>query len=157
MLTAKQYEAVGRLALHFNEVEYLFEVYMAHLLATPEWSVAVLFAEEGGGFARKAERFARVLNAIRKERPHLDFWIDGVIKLVERAKTLADGRNRYVHGLVIEDVAKNETRLRIRGKEMEFDFQEIVNLVNETAVLVNEFHNHLGDLIALLESAREGA
>ena len=37
MLTAAEYEAIGRLTVAFNEIEFFIEVYIANILDTPEW------------------------------------------------------------------------------------------------------------------------
>lgn len=154
MLTPKQYEAVGRLALAFNEIEHYFGVYMGHLLGTPERGVAELFAEEGA-FARKAERFKRVLKVIRAERPAAAVWIEGVEKLIDQAKAIAEERNGYVHALVVEDFERNETQLEVRGKRIVCDEDEIVDLAMQAAELVKEMHVQFGDLLVLVGEMRE--
>lgn len=154
MLTSKQYEAVGRLALSFNEIEYCFEAYTAHLLATPEWAVSVLLAEEGM-FRQKAERFKKILKAVRAARPAFDAHIESVLTLVKRAEDLAKSRNEYVHALVVHDYSTNETKLRIRETETVLDEKKVNDLACLAEVLVNKFHTECGDLLVLVGEARE--
>jgi hypothetical protein len=126
---------------------------MAHLLETPEWGVALLLSEEGV-FARKAERFKRVLKKIRIERPPAAVWIDGVENLIHRAESIAKTRNRYVHALVVEDFGKNETQLQVHGENIVCDEDEIVGLAMQAADLVKEMHVQFGDLLVLVGEVR---
>ena len=154
MLTPAQYEAVGRLALQFNEIEYVFEVYLTYLLQTPEWEIAELLIEEGT-FSRKAERFVRVLKAIAKRRPETDAWIATALPLAAKAKKLAEKRNRYVHALVVDDIQTKETKLRMRGREVICDEAEITDIVRQVQKLVDDMHAAFGDLIAVVGEIRE--
>jgi hypothetical protein len=77
-LTAKQYEAIGRLMIAFNNLEMHIEVLFAHTLGAPEWSVSLLFAEEEL-FGKKVERFKKVLRAISEDRPGFGEKIESLI------------------------------------------------------------------------------
>jgi hypothetical protein len=154
MLTPKQYEAVGKLTLGFNEIEYAFEMYIAHLLGAPEWGVSVLLAGEGT-FRHKAERFDHILHVIADERPAFHAQIEPIRQWVKRAKQLAEKRNEYVHALVVHDFQTNETRLRIKGTDTICNEAEINFLAVEMAVLVDQMHTHCGDLLVLVGEARE--
>ena len=153
MLTPHQYEAVGRLVLTFNEIEYAFEVYSAHLLGAPEWSVSVLLAEEGT-FRHKVERFDGILQAIGNEHPSFHTQIEPIRQWVRKAKELATKRNEYVHALVVHDFQTNEARLRIRGTDTVCNEAEINFLATEAAVLVDQLSKHCGDLHVMIEEAR---
>jgi len=156
MLTSRQYEAVGRLALAFNEIEWAFEMYMAHLIGAPEWSASLLFAGEGM-FRHKAERFDRLLKALAEGRPVLQAQIAPIRQWVKRAKELADRRNEYVHALVVDDFETNTTLLRIKGIDTVCNEDEINCLAAEAAVLVNQMHTDCGDLLVTVEEARSQA
>jgi hypothetical protein len=154
MLTPQQFEAIGRLTLAFNDIEYMIEVYLAHMLGTPEWSVSVLIAEEEQ-FGKKAERFKRVLREIAEERPQIETRINLVLGLIAKAKELADNRNKYVHALVVHDFATNQAKLRMRREEIMCDEQKITDLAMQASDLAEQINTQCGELHEALEFARE--
>lgn len=154
MLTPRQYEAMGRLALGFNELEFVFECYTAAILGTPELRLASILAEDGS-FHQKAARFKRVLIAIREEYPELETHVAWVLQIVTAARMLAESRNEYIHALVMHDFATNQTRIRVRGTQIEYDEQAVTRTAAEAHVLVARMHETCGELIAALANARE--
>jgi len=154
MLTPQQFEAIGRLTLAFNDIEYMIEVYLAHMLGTPEWSVSVLIAEEEQ-FSKKAERFKRVLRKIQEERPQIETRVTSVLGLIAKAKEVAEKRNDYVHALVVHDFATNQTKLRIRREEIICDERGIIDLAMQASALAQQINTECGELHEALESARE--
>ena len=113
-LTPQQYEAIGRLTLAFNGIEYWLESYMPYLVGVPELSVGYLMLEEGT-FGRKADRFRSIIQAMGKDRPVCSNRVQALEKLLAEAKDLAQKRNEYVHALVVQDFKTKEVKLRIKG------------------------------------------
>ena len=155
MLTAKQFEAVGRLTLTFNQIEYAFEIYIAHLLGVAEWGVSEFLAEEGQ-FDHKAKRFKGILKALLDAYPQFDFQITTLQKWITEASKIAQERNRYVHAVAIDDFAKNETSLRTRTGQIACDPNEINRLAAEAAALVEQLHLWAGDLAVMIGEMRRG-
>ena len=155
MLTSKQYEAVGRLALAMNELEYSLEFYTAVLLGTPEWSVSALLAAEGM-FDQKAKRFDAVLEVISNERPLLGGQITPLREYVKKARDLAKERNRYVHALVVHDFERNKTSLRGRRENFECDEVKITYFADSADDLAFQIANDCGALHVNLEDLRGG-
>src|SRR5947209_2842726 len=128
-MTPKQYEAIGRLALAFNEVEVIIEEYFASILSTPERGVAVLIAQEDS-VSRKIDRFKGILKAINRERPSITEQVNIVFGLLENAQMLGGKRNEYVHAYAVD-----ETLLRIKKREErvcdEFAIEALTVQVNE--------------------------
>lgn len=155
MLTPSQYQAIGMLALGFNEIEFLFESYTAALLEARKLRVALVVSEEGT-FHQKAERLKRILGAVQKEYPSFEYLVETLLQTVVRARELAQLRNEYVHALVIEDFANNQTKLRIRrGQPAPCDEETIRRAAAEVSVLVGRIHDQCADLqIALARTRR---
>jgi hypothetical protein len=145
VLTSTQYEAIGRLSLAFNELEYSIEFYSALLISAPEWSVSTMLAEQGH-FEAKATRLDSILQAIAGEHTELLSDCNALRDSVKRAKELANERNRYVHALVVDDLGSSDTRLRARGKEFVCNENEIVFLANGMSNLGFEIANQCGAL-----------
>lgn len=156
MLTPKQYEAIGEMALSFNDLEFSLEVYIAHLLKTPEWSVAIMLSEEGM-FRHKAERFKKILRAISRDRPAIQPQIEPVIDVLKKANKLADKRNGYVHAMVVQNFETKEVRLRTRrpAVEMVCNEEEINKLTEEAVALGFELHDKCGELFMPIWEMRE--
>jgi len=157
MLTPEQYEAVGRLSLAFNELEYAIELYTAFLISTPEWSVSEKLAGQGT-FRHKAERFKDILEAIGQEHPILFPRTEELTGLVKQAQALAKERNRYVHALVVHDFQHNTTHLRGRRGDFECNETEVIFLASSADALsfqiANEgsaLHEALVDLRAIAD------
>src|SRR5258708_27509171 len=108
MLTAKQYEVIGRLALAFNEIDEMIDMYLPYILGNPEWSVSLLMSDRSLSFNRKADFFRRVLLAIVEERPILEVQLKAVVDLLDKGKRLAEKRNGYVHSIGFIDYRVNK-------------------------------------------------
>ena len=138
MLTAAQYEAIGRFALAFNEIEFLLEVYIEQFLGTPEWAVASVLAKEGG-FSNKLHRFKKVLSAIAAKHPALKVDTDIVSAITNEAQQVADKRNQYVHALVVEDLRTKQANLLIKGNPpAPFNDKEIAALIAKAQGLADQ-------------------
>lgn len=154
MLTPAQYEAIGRLALAFNQVEVAFEIYIAYILNVPERSVGEVLAEEGM-FRQRAERFKKVLQSIGKERPILSEHLDPILQLVKQAKQLSDKRNQYMHAFVVRDLQTDRPRLRVGTADLDCDEARISHLAGHADVLAVQLHMLCGDLLMLLDEQRK--
>jgi hypothetical protein len=154
MLTASQYEPIGRLTLAFNEVDFMVESYFAHFLATPEPPVSILIAGEDQIY-RKAERFRDVLKAMVAHRAELVDVAGTVIGLLETTKSLAKKRNDYVHALVVENYGTRETRIRIKkSDERVCDENEIKVLETQMIQLARDLDYECFVLLQRLIEAR---
>lgn len=113
MLTLKQYEAVGRLTLAFNDIEFVIETYTTFFIGSPEYAVSEWLAEKGM-FQQKVERLESVLKALVIERPLLESAIKTIMDHLQQAKELASQRNLYVHAMVVYNFEKDLSSLRRR-------------------------------------------
>jgi hypothetical protein len=154
MLTGKQYEAIGKLALSFNEIEAVIDDFCAHLIGAAEWSVSVLIAQEQKEFSRKADRLKRIVKAIAGERPVLHPNAGAIANLLIKAKALADKRNEHVHALVVVDFRTNETRIKIRGDETACDEARIINWAIEASNLAKSLADECAELLGMLTEIR---
>jgi hypothetical protein len=157
MLTSAQFEAIGRLTLVFNEIELLFESYMAAVLTPTELRLGSTVGQEGT-CNQKGERFKRILAGVCEEYPQLDALVNPMREKIQRARELSEDRNEYVHAIVVHDFSKNETGLRKRGKQpkqLSCDEKVINNLAKQMRMVVDEINALGNDLLMALEVARQ--
>ena len=155
MLTEKQYEAIGRLALAFNEVEYAIDSWCALFVSAPERTVSRALCHDKTSFDLKLQRFKRIMRAIVEERPALKSRIEAIDKVLTRAKQLSEKRNEYVHALVVTDFRTMETKIRVKETEIECDHRAIYQLAIETRVLATQLVAEFAEFVVTLEQARK--
>jgi hypothetical protein len=157
VLKDKEYEAIGRLALAFNEVETVIDEYCPHILGASEWGVATALWDKKAGFDRKADRFASIVTAIAEHYGPLKGFTDPIIELLKSAKTLADKRNQYVHAVVFVNYEKNETLMMVRGNAQPCDEVGIRTLATEAVNLADRLEQHAAELVGHLIDLRKPA
>lgn len=156
MLTAQQYEAIGRFALAFNEIEYFLEAYVEQFLGTPDWAVACVLGEEGV-FSNKLCRFKRVLSAIAKEHPALKSATEAAEKLAKEAGELSKKRNKYIHALVVEDTRTKQTSLRVKGTVTPFNEAEVAGLTAQAQGLAEKLNEESANVLIMLDEQRKSS
>ena len=156
MLTAQQYEAIGRFALAFNEIEYFLEAYVAQFLGTPNWAVGSVLAEEGF-FANKLSRFTTVLSAIAKEYPALESAAKAALELAKEARELSKKRNKYIHALVVEDTRTKQTSLRVKGTVTPFNQAEVASLTAQAQGLAEKLNEASANVLIMLDEQRRSS
>ena len=156
MLSPKQYEAIGRLALAFNGIEQMLDMYLPDMLGNPEVSLAFALAERATSTARKIEFLRKVLQAILRDRPPVQPEISAVLALLERAKILSQRRNEYIHAFAFVDYEKRKRMLRTKNQLIECNEQEIMDLANEADDLRMYLSQSLHKLQVLLMKMRSG-
>lgn len=156
MLTAQQYEAIGRFALAFNEIEYFLEAYVEQFLGTPDWAVASALAEEGV-FSNKLRRFRKVLSAIAKGHPALKSATEAADKLAKEAEKLAEKRNDYIHALVVEDFRTKQTSLRLKGTVTPFNGAEVAGLTAQAQGLAEKLNEASANVLFMLDEQRKSS
>jgi hypothetical protein len=157
-LTSKEYEAVGKLALAFNEVEAVIDDYLPSIIGAPEWRVAEFFAARDEGFVRKTDRLSAVVKRIEEHFGALRYITDAVLNLLKEAKELAARRNEYVHAVVVFDFRKNATKIKKRVEKVDreevFDEAGVIALARQASDLAIRLDNELGNLLGPLVELR---
>lgn len=146
MLTAGQYEAVGRFTPTFNQFEAAMETYAPLLGGTPATGIML--------FGARLEWFEKILRAVGDDPDVVSCQVGLVRKLLDNAKRLSKKRNEYVHALVLHDFATNETRLRIKGAETVCDEAEVRNHAAVAAWVAHQFCLECEKLIEIIEELR---
>ena len=155
MLTSEQYEAVGRLAVAFNDIEFMIEVYIANVLDTPEWKQSVFLAEREFGFAKKRTLLKNLLEIAEAEYPLLKPHIETVNLLLSKAAEIASKRNEHVHGLAVTDNISKEVVRRYKGIEKPCDADAIKALASEASKLAEQLNLACLEVVMRLVRARD--
>jgi hypothetical protein len=64
MLTPKQYQLIGNLTLHFNEIELVIQVYFPYLVGAHEDTIGELIVSNEPSFSSKVELLRKVLKEL---------------------------------------------------------------------------------------------
>ena len=127
MLSAEQYESLGKVTLTFNHLELTIQSIIASYLGHPESEMAQAVAMEGM-FRQKATRLDHMIKAFQERYPDRGPEADSVRQLLKAAIRLAERRNAYVHALTIHNYKENVTKLLIKGIETACDRRELEQL-----------------------------
>lgn len=131
VLTPKQFEAIGRLAFAINELEHTIAQYTPLLLGDDPNVPEI-------GFTRKTQFLRKGLMA--QDRPG---WYAEILRILDKAETLARKRHDYMHALVVHDFATNQARLKILNRASPRneipDPAAIINLASEAYALAGYF------------------
>jgi hypothetical protein len=141
MLTAKQYEAVGRLTLSFNY----------HITNACEGSQPI---PQGQGFTRfvdKTKKFRKIMTATQAKFPMVQCVAGSISEVLTEAQGLAKERNKYAHALVFMDFHFNEAKLKNRVGEVPCDEEDIRKLAIQAASLAERLARQCDQLLEMLE------
>jgi hypothetical protein len=153
MLTEKEFAAIGRLTIAFNEIDETVAVYLPIILQTPEPGVAVLIAESDS-FRKRADLCRNVLDAIARERPAAETLINIVRQLLKRSIEISQKRNQIVHSVESINYAKNERMLRSRKSVLPINAQDISDLGNEAFNIAYQLIAQFEELASFLKTLR---
>ena len=156
MITTRQYEAVGRLALAFNDLDFAMRRSLAKVLSIPELSVGLLLTD-GESFGRNAALFRKVLKALSDEYSSVKGLADAFSGTITAAATLAAERNRYVHATVVVDISDSSIALFAKGADLPFDVDRIEKLALECSALSAKIYSDQDELWEELKAARATA
>jgi hypothetical protein len=106
MLTIEQFEAIGRLTISFNHLEYFMELHTVDLIGARD-SIGYRIARREQFFDRKKRLLAEVLKALHATRPELQTRLDELLEVLDKAGDLAKQRNEIVHAVIATSNAEN--------------------------------------------------
>lgn len=155
MLSEEQYALFGKFSFAFNDIEFVLEIFIRELLATPESTVAEKLASEGN-FSGKLERFKAILKSIAKDRPVLKKEIEELITLANSLRELAEARNRYLHAVMLpRDPKTKEPMIIIKRQNEPFREKELKNLITQAESLLYQLISDTTDLENSLSQIRK--
>lgn len=156
MLTAKQYEAVGRLTITFNDIDQMLDMWLPDILGNPEPSVAFLIAGNEMFFKRKIEFSKKLLKAILDDQSAAKPEIDAVSELLEKAKALNGQRNQYVHSVAFVDYKERRRKLRTDKGVIECNEDEVMALADKAGDITVKLSQAFQKLQTILIKLRCG-
>jgi hypothetical protein len=154
MLTAKQYEAIGRMTLAFNGIEQLLDMYLPDILGNPEPSVAYLVAEKQHSATRKMDFLRELLEVICGDRPTVQAEAATVRDLLEKTKEFGRRRNEYVHSYAFIDYKARKRMLRSKKEVIECNEKDITDLATEMDDITVPLSQALHKLMTVLIKVR---
>jgi hypothetical protein len=138
MLTAKQYEGIGRFTIAFNEIDQVVEVYLPLVV---KYSHCVLppVHRNPRTFHARAIAFRAALELASAAEEIAAAYAGGILKILDRAEVIAATRNQYVHAVAFIDFQTNTRMLQMRNGDAAPDEKQITDLAMESAWLARNF------------------
>jgi len=148
MLTAKQYEGIGRFTIAFNEIDQAIEVYLPLVVKYAQCTLQAVHRKPRTFHARvSAFRAALELAAAGNEIAAA--YSTGILKLLDRAEAIAATRNQYVHAVAFIDFQTNMRMLQMRSGDAAPDEKQITDLAMESAWLARHFADECEALLRM--------
>jgi hypothetical protein len=98
MLTSKQYEAVGRLTILFNEIDEILNVYLPLIPQFGRFGPPKGLGNEPT-FNARAKTFRTVLELASEADAVAAIQVSAILPLLDRSLQLAARRNEFVHAV----------------------------------------------------------
>jgi hypothetical protein len=148
MLTAKQYEGIGRFTIAFNEIDQVVEVYLPLVVKYSECTLPTVHRNPRTFHAR-AVAFRTALERASAGDEIAAAYAAGILKLLDRAEAIAATRNQYVHAVAFIDFQTNTRMLQMRNGDAAPDEKQITDLAMESAWLARHFAEECEGLLRM--------
>ncbi len=145
MLTSKQYELVGRLTIHFNDLETAIEICVVNLMGAESLTIALRVVQSQRNFDGKLRLLSEILKAMDGESEPTSVAAKGVAQQLVEAKAVADERNKVIHSRVHEERRSGETFLRNAGYHIVSDemLSQLIERIDAAKLALYLHHNRL--------------
>ena len=154
MLTAAQYEAIGRVALGLNDLEDVIGLGLSYILGMHEEIVSQKLVDRERFLARKIVLFREVLNALCTEYPNLEPEIKHMEQVLKEVDDVADRRNKIVHAKASRHPVQKGYGWMSRNQWISADAATIDSLAREVTGFENTFADAGTNLLSKLHDAR---
>lgn len=134
MLTAKQYEGIGRFTIAFNEIDQVVEVYLPLLVKYSQCTLPASYRNPRTFHARSTA-FRAALELASAADELASVYTGDILKILDRAEAIAAIRNQYVHAVAFIDFQTNTRMLQMRNGDAVPDEKQITDLAMESAWL----------------------
>lgn len=138
MLTAKQYEGIGRFTIAFNEIDQVVEVYLPLVVKYSQCTLPAVHRNPRT-FRARAVAFRTALELASAGNEIAAAYATGILKHLGGAEAVAATRNRYVHAVASIDFQTNTRMLQMRNGDAAPDEKQIKDLAMESAWLARHF------------------
>jgi hypothetical protein len=155
MLNSKQYQAVGRIALGFNRIDFVVHCYTIHFLGTSELGIAEMIAGRYRLFGQKRDFLKLILQQIAVERPAVKRSANAALSALAEASAIASERNGFIHGMVQEDPRTKRMVIGNKGRLHVCDQETLDALVSKVDEVFGKLTNSFSTLFVKLAEIRE--
>ena len=163
MLTAKQYEGIGRFMIAFNEIDAVLKAYLPLVLQYSNCSLPPPH-NAPRNFHARAVSLRMALEATSDADEIAGAYAGEILKILDMANRVASKRNAYVHAVAIIDFATNTRMLQMRSGTAPPDEKQIFDLAREAWFVASKLAEECEELLrmylsvnrASLESASAG-
>jgi hypothetical protein len=132
MLTARQYEGIGRFTIAFNEIDEVLKAYLPLVLQYSKFTLPPPH-DAPRRFHSRSVALRKVLEAASAAEPLAGAYAGSILKFLDMADVIAGKRNQYVHAVAFIDFRTNTRMLHTRSGASPPDEKQIFELAAEAA------------------------
>ncbi len=129
MLTARQYEGIGRFTIAFNEIDEVVRAYLPLVVQYSKCTLPPLGTVRN--FHARSVALRKALGAASAVDPLAGAYAASIIRFLDMADIIAAKRNQYVHGVAFIDFRTNTRMLQMRSGAAPPDEKQIFDLASE--------------------------
>jgi hypothetical protein len=152
-LTAAHFEAIGRLAVHFNTIEELLDGFKRWFLECREPTVAQSLIH--GTFGTKAKELAELIDVLALKYESTKPQAALARASIKEAEKLGERRNKLIHSTIDVDPKTESTGLVYRTEPVDIDLQRIKALIESVDVLHDKILTRCGDFLVAVKTTRD--
>lgn len=102
-LSSAQYEAIGRLAISFNEIEWYVDRYLP-VFMTEDEEIGEIIVNQFRSVSQKWSLLAQIVKHLKARHSRLSEKGEGLLKSINQLNEVPKRRNELVHAMVVKDV-----------------------------------------------------
>jgi len=146
MLSPRQYEAIGRLTVAFNEIDAVVEAYLPLIPQFGGFTAPAGLGRERS-FSHRLRTFRKVLELASDGDPVAGAYCGGISQVLDKCEKVSVKRNEYAHGVAIIDFVRNKTLLKTRSGDIAPDEKSIVESAAEAAFWASRLADECEELL----------
>lgn len=146
-LTNEQYEAIGRLSISVNEIDYVIGEILRLFLSAKVETVGELYLNRDRLLGQKRDMLRKVIAEVASRFPQTVTSAEAARSTLFLIETLANDRNNLIHGQLVIDHATKTAQLRSKGTIVPSDAKRINSLALDAKRLADDLVGHCADIL----------
>jgi len=146
-LTNEQYEAIGRLSISVNDIEYVVGEMLRYFLSAKVDTVGELYLKRDRLLSQKRDMLKKVITEVSNSFPHIAASADAAKSTLLQIDRLATDRNNLIHGQLIIDCATKTAQLQSKGAIVPSGAAHINSLAVKAKQLADDLVIHCGEIL----------
>jgi len=137
MVTARQYEGIGRFTIAFNEIDEVVKAYLP-LIERHSRCARTSSRNRLQTFEQRATALRDTLEAASAAHGVVGAFASGIQETLDTATAISKKRNEYVHAVVSFDFTTNTRILQMRSGKVPPDENQAFDLASQAAFVASK-------------------